>query len=550
MEWGAFASSRAIRFAIAGVGIAVGLIGEAIAYSAGRPASEVVLDLAIGWTYLFGGLVIWGREPANRTGRLMTLVGLTWFLGSLTLSPNESVQNVGIALSDVPTVLMIALVLAYPTGRLVSGFDRAALVVIVVAATALNTLQLVPFPIIVNQNPNGLYVGVGIGILSCAVILRRWLLASEQSRRELLPVLVAGGVLLVLLLVNLVRRIVLLPDDVGALMIAAKDLAPAAIPIALLLGFYRQSELRLRALVDAIPDALVRLRRDADGSRFRAVDQAAADGLVGATDILAATADEAIQTGRLVSRDFSIGLPSGPRQFEARLAPSGADEVTAIVRDFTTQRAAEEELRRAPARLVEAADAERRRLERDLHDGAQQRLVTIALSLRVLRGQLARPDGSNDAAIESADRLAGELSAALSDLRELARGIHPVILTEAGLGPAIASLAERSDTPAVVVALPERRLGEAVEATAYFVVSEALANVAKYASARKVTISATCPDRTLRVEVRDDGVGGAALTRGSGLRGLRDRAASLGGRLTIDSPPGRGTSVVAEIPIA
>jgi signal transduction histidine kinase len=147
------------------------------------------------------------------------------------------------------------------------------------------------------------------------------------------------------------------------------------------------------------------------------------------------------------------------------------------------------------------------------------------------------------------DDAADELKTALVELRELARGIHPAILTEAGLGPAIDTLVGKSSVTARVVALPDRRLSPAVEATAYFVVSEALANVAKYASATRATVSAECPGNSLRVEVADDGVGGADPSSGSGLRGLADRVAAVGGNLSVVSPTGGGTRVVAEIPL-
>jgi len=199
---------------------------------------------------------------------------------------------------------------------------------------------------------------------------------------------------------------------------------------------------------------------------------------------------------------------------------------------------------------VEATDAERRRLERDLHDGAQQRLVALSLSLRLLRSRLASTGAANDEAIEAADHAAAELRVAIKELRELARGIHPAILTEAGLGAAIAALADRSAVPTIVTALPDRRLPTAVEATAYFVVSEALANSAKHASAKHAGVGARDDGSVLTVEISDDGVGGADRAGGTGIDGLHDRVAALGGRLTIDSPPGQGTLVVAEIPIA
>ena len=263
---------------------------------------------------------------------------------------------------------------------------------------------------------------------------------------------------------------------------------------------------------------------------------------------LAATA-AALDTGDLQAFDFSLELPGGTRQFEARIAPSGADEVTAIVRDFTTQRTAEAELRRSRARILEAADAERRRLERDLHDGAQQRLVSLSLALRLLRARLGGEAGTDPEAVAAADEAAAQVKIAIRELRELARGIHPAILTEAGLGPAITALAERSAVPASVGALPDRRLPLVVEATAYFVVSEALANVAKYAAASARQASpppatrTRCGSRSRRRRRR------GRQARGTGIRGLRDRVAALGGRLTVNSPLGEGTRITAEIPI-
>jgi signal transduction histidine kinase len=348
---------------------------------------------------------------------------------------------------------------------------------------------------------------------------------------------------------------------VSAVLIAARDLAPAAIPVALLIGFYRQSERRLRAVVDAIPDRMVRFDRDGDYlPDTAAAVEVAEDAMVpsgrqlheamfavAGGRALQATAD-ALDTGRLQAYDFTLDVPGGRRELEARVSPSGPDEVTAIVRDFTEQRAAQQELRQSRTRIVEAAIAERRRLERDLHDGAQQRLVAVSLAIRLARSKL-RPE-ADAASLASLEEASEDLKVALSELRELARGIHPAILTEAGLGPAIDSLAARSTVPAEVTGVPDRRLSPAVESTAYFVVSEALANAAKYASATRATVSAECPGDALRVEVQDDGVGGADPTKGSGLRGLADRVAAIGGSLSVDSPIGGGTRLVAELPLA
>jgi signal transduction histidine kinase len=205
-----------------------------------------------------------------------------------------------------------------------------------------------------------------------------------------------------------------------------------------------------------------------------------------------------------------------------------------------------EEVQASRTRIVEATDAERRRIERDLHDGAQQRLVKVSLTVGQARERLATGDGS--AAAADLDRATAELTAALSELRELARGIHPAILIEGGLAAALESLAERSAIPASVAEAPAGRLPETVEATAYFVVSEALANAGKHSRATSVTIRATLDGDRLHLRVVDDGVGGASRGEGTGLRGMEDRVAALGGRVTVVSPVGGGTAVDADIP--
>jgi signal transduction histidine kinase len=205
-----------------------------------------------------------------------------------------------------------------------------------------------------------------------------------------------------------------------------------------------------------------------------------------------------------------------------------------------------DDLRHARARIIEAADAERRRLERDLHDGAQQRLVALALTLGVAESKLKKDPAAVGPLIASARE---EAQQAVQELRELARGLHPALLSDRGLGPALDALAGRAPVPVTVTGVPEDRLPPPVEAAAYFVVAESLTNVAKYAqaSAAQVTL-ATAPD-LVRVAISDDGVGGADPRAGSGIRGLRDRVEALDGRLEVLSPPGRGTTVTAELPV-
>jgi signal transduction histidine kinase len=205
-----------------------------------------------------------------------------------------------------------------------------------------------------------------------------------------------------------------------------------------------------------------------------------------------------------------------------------------------------DELQRSRQRLVTSQDEARRRLERDLHDGAQQRLVTLSMDLRMAR---ARADASGD--VELSARLDGaeqELAQSLAELRELARGIHPAILTQNGVGAALRSLAERSPVLVQLRSVPDGRYSTEVEATAYFIVSEALVNVAKHAEATCAWVSVAEDGGRLTVEVRDDGVGGAAMNGGSGLRGLADRVEAVGGWIDVRSQPGSGSTVLAEIP--
>jgi signal transduction histidine kinase len=205
-----------------------------------------------------------------------------------------------------------------------------------------------------------------------------------------------------------------------------------------------------------------------------------------------------------------------------------------------------DDLRDARARIIAAADAERRRIERDLHDGAQQRLVALSLTLGMAESRLAADPAAAAPLIAQARE---EASLAVQELRELASGIHPALLSDRGLGPALEALAARAPVPTTVEGVPEVRLPAPVEAAAYFVTSEALTNVAKYANASAASITLEVAHGRLRLTVRDNGAGGADPANGSGLRGLRDRVEALDGELDIDSPPGDGTTITADIPL-
>ena len=205
-----------------------------------------------------------------------------------------------------------------------------------------------------------------------------------------------------------------------------------------------------------------------------------------------------------------------------------------------------DDLRDARQRILEAADAERRRIQRDLHDGAQQRLVAVALTLGLAEARLATDPASAAQLIAQARE---EAQLAIKELRDLAGGLHPTVLSDCGLDAALQALAARAPVPVQLSGCPTMRLAPAVEAAAYFVTSEALANVAKYAQASEASVQLSLEHDCLRLQVRDDGVGGADPAAGTGLHGLRDRVDALDGHLELSSPPGGGTVVAVEIPL-
>ena len=269
----------------------------------------------------------------------------------------------------------------------------------------------------------------------------------------------------------------------------------------------------------------------------------------------------AVAAGRSFSLEYRLRCADGELRWildrgVLTVDREGDSWLDGIIFDITERRFAEELLRKRDAeaariaelqasrqRIVAAGDAERRRLERNLHDGAQQRLVAVALQLRLLQDRI----GDDPAAVELLTTANDQLALSLAELRELARGIHPTVL-ERGLGVALNSLASRSAVRTTVSYEPLDRLPEAIELAAYFVVCEALANVAKHAQATTVTVRVWRAGRVASVEIADDGIGGADDAAGSGLRGLADRVEALQGTLSVNSSPGGGTVITAELP--
>jgi PAS domain S-box-containing protein len=345
----------------------------------------------------------------------------------------------------------------------------------------------------------------------------------------------------------------------------------------------RASEAMLRSLVDSIPGAIYRCACDGDWTMEWLSDEIETMTGYPASDFIGSAvrtfqsiehpddhqyvADrvmESVQTGRPFSLEYRLVRRDGSicwvlERGLAQQAGDGRWWLDGAIFDITQRREAEQaqrehavieaqlaEVRASRARILEAADRARRDIERNLHDGAQQRLVSVALGLRIWLAQHKDlPEACRAPVFQALD----ELGIGLGDLRDLARGLHPAVLTDHGLEHALRALAQRAAVPVeLTTGLPGERLPMAAEAAAYFVVSEALTNVARYAEATQAWVRVEKRDGELEVAIRDDGVGGAEIGSGSGLQGLRDRVAAMNGTLEIDSPPGTGTEVRARLP--
>jgi signal transduction histidine kinase len=568
------------------VALLVGALGVvALALAATRaPVPGYLLpipvELAIGWAFVGAGLVGWVRRPDNRTGLLMALTGLVWFGRQLEWLDTPVASH----LSHVSLNLFLALIahqlVVFPTGKARTRVERTLVVstyTVALGGYVLSKLFYDPsaqgcpgcprnllllFPSSSLNTAANLFPSA-VAILLMAVILarlmRHWLTASPPARRVLAPVAWAGLAALLVVAVTIgvyARRVSAGLDRV----LQWSTIVYTAIPLAFLAGLL-QTRLRrgalgglLLELGDAASPTDVRAalaRTLGDPSldvAFWLPKQGLYVDLQGRPFDLPSGGDRAItmfdaQHERLAALLYDPSLLEDPDL--VRAAGAAARLALENARLQAELRAQLEEVRASRARIVEAGDAERRRLERDLHDGAQQRLLGIRLALRLARGELDKGGRSINELLTEAEH---ELAQTLDELRALARGIHPAVLTDEGLGPAVETLARRASVPVRIDTLPADRLPSAVEAAAYFVAAEALANVAKHANASEVRISMRRIDDVLVIEIADDGVGGADPATGSGLIGLRDRVEALNGRLSIERAPDQGTRISAEIP--
>ncbi len=526
-------------------------------------------------SYIFSGLVAWRRRPESRFGPLMVGAG---FLIATTSTPQWAnaglPYTLGWAMDLLPAAVFLHVYLAFPTGRLDGRLERR----LVLAAYGTALFQVVGvllggfgprnvFAIVHEPEAAETLLRIQLVILSAlmlagvAVLAQRRRRAGRQARRPVSLLVDAFSLALVMIAVLFITGLFNQASAVVVIQRATFVVLGLA-PIAFLIGL-----LHARLARSAVAALVVELRGDPGPGELRdALSRALRDRSLELVYWLPEFESWANQDGRPVAlAELGLGrsttfidrdgahvaalvhdraLDDEPELLEAVAA--AASIALENGRLQVELRARLEELKGSRARIVEAGDSERRRLERNLHDGAQQRLVALSMELRRVSTRLD-PDSEEEQLLSAAR---ADLAASMKELRELAQGIHPAVLSDYGLAVALESLAARAPVPVELSVDIDHRLPAPTEVAAYYLVSEALTNIAKYARASRSSVEVGRVDGTLVVEIVDDGVGGADLAGGSGLRGLADRVEALDGVLRVWSPPANGTRVRAEIPCA
>jgi signal transduction histidine kinase len=491
----------------------------------------------------------------------MTLVGFLWRVGQFEfVFDPEWLSTLGEWVRPLHIAVFAHLLLAFPTGRLGSAIARALVVAIYLDVGVLNNAPLLTDDDALGDALYDLSFGVAavLYLLVIGVLGQRWRTENRAWRRTVAPLLWPGSGAIALIVVFAVSEVLDHPlGDAPGLIFR---LAFLVIPFAFLAGL-----LRSRLARGSVAELVVELGRAQALGLRDALARALGDPSLALAYWLPSEGTYVDLSGRPVE------LPAPGEQRMATVVEREGERVAALVHDQALAhdpellravsaaagltldnerlqaelRARLEELRASRARIVQAADLERKRIERNLHDATQQRLTSVAIALGIAESKLRSDPQAAGAILDQAKE---GLVVALAELRDLSQGIHPGILTERGLGTAVEDLAYSAPIPITVDSDLRGRLPEQVEAGAYYVVAEALANVAKHADASSATVSLSTRNGLLVLAIRDDGVGGADPRRGSGLRGLGDRVQALGGTLEVESRPGNGTVLRAEIP--
>ena len=554
--------------------LTVAAIGTAVGGSVSHGISPLGLVplLPAGLLFVVAGLAAANRRPDGPSGPLLAATGLSWLAAQAFFVLDHRVAFIGSVLLPLGLAFLAHLALAYPAG-LKSRAEQVVVSLPYGLVLALLPLAIAGGDDFVTDGPEGTfertwYLGLLVAALLTAIcflviLVGRWRHGTPVARRVLLPI-VPGACLFVLVYIVALLTELGVPTGLGGRWGLLGILLVATAPLVFLAGLLRARlvrakvgglvvELGGRSGGEGLRDALARALRDPtvevaysipDEERY--VDEHG-------------RALELPEPGgrRMVTRIERAGLPIGALIHDAALGED-QDHVDAVCAAaglaVENQRLHAEvlsrldEVRASRARIVEAGDTARKRVERNLHDGAQQRLVAISIALGMARSKLAH--GCPDEADALLDQSSQDVATAITELRELTQGLNPAILAEVGLMGALESLAERSFLPVTLRGETRGDLPASVEAAAYFVVAEALSNAAKHAGASSVCVVVEQgPDR-LAVEVADDGSGRAGVRSGGGLEGLADRVAALDGRLMVESPPGGGTVVRAELPCA
>jgi signal transduction histidine kinase len=555
---------------MAGVSMALALASDHVA----QPGLQAALMDWITLPYILAGVIAWHRRPASRFGPLMVAAGFTMFVSSLAWADGAVAHTIGQAFDLLPAVVFLHVFLAFPTGRLASGFERGLVAAGYVTAFGLELVGMLLggygpdnlLEVVARPGVAGTLLDVQLVALSACCLAGVGVLAARRRgaarplRRSVAPLVDSFALGLVMIAALLLAGAFDSPafETIRRAAFFVIGLAPAAFLVGLLSARLARSalaDLLLEMRADPAPadlrDALARALRDPSLTLAYWLPEFETWAAVDGRPVRLPEADGASAT-KLVERDgepvaalvHDASLADEPELLEAVSAAAGiALENARLHADLAARL---EELRGSRVRVIEAGQKERQRLERNLHDGAQQRLVALSLELTMLKRRLdADPEASTR--IEHARK---EIAMSLAELRDIARGLHPAVVSGHGLSVALESLAARAPVPVRLTVDLGDRLPEPLEVAAYYLVSESLANIGKHAHASSATIEvARAPGRVV-VEIIDDGVGGADTERGSGLRGLADRVEALDGRLRVWTPPGHGTRVRAEIPCA
>jgi signal transduction histidine kinase len=537
-----------------------------------QPALRVLLVWWITLPYIFAGMVAWRRRPDSAFGPLMILAGFITQLSMLQWTSLPLPNTIGQLCDLLVAAVWLHIFLAYPTGRLAGGAERVVVVVGYVAALGLQVviLALGGFDdnhlLSVVRRPHAaeavenvqLLVLSALALIGVGLLWGRWRsLPRWQRRRPTQIVIECFGLSLVMLAALLVAGAFQLPgfEVIRLVTFGVAGLAPLAFLAGLLdarLAKAGVGELLVQLRTDPTPDLqalLAQALRDPTLSLIYWLPQYGswADQDGNPTSLPRSDNGRRVtfvkQNGeQIAALIYDAGLGEEPELVEAVSAAAGiALENGRLEAEL---RARLQELQGSRSRVVEAQQNERRRLERNLHDGAQQRLVALALEL----GLLAEKANNDPATQERLKRARGEVAESLDELRDIARGLHPAVVSGHGLAIALESLAAATPLEVHLKTDGLPRLPEQLEVAAYYVVSESLTNAAKHAQADTVTVEVGVTTDTLIVEIVDDGIGGADSERGTGLRGLADRIEALNGHLRVWSSVGKGTRVRAEIP--